>query len=545
MLDSEPMKTPRSLLSFLCLLCSFIPSLKGAELQPYFARLNEAIGQREYFERIKRSRMDSLRQQLHSPGISGEEEYRLTQELFNGYKTYHCDSALYYIDRGMELADRYGNRTWHDEMSLNYSFILSAAGLHKESLDNMDKICRNTLSPHLLTEYYARYAQAYIDLNNYAHDNRFSPYYYHMANVYKDSLLNTLDMHTTGALMYMSRLWYSRQEFEQYQPLFEQGIRKIASGTHEHAAISFQMSEMYGSLGDSIRRTQSLIESAISDIQAAVKDNYSLRLLALDSYAAGNIPVAYEYIKYSLDDANFFDARQRTIEISRILPLIENSYQIESQKQKDNLKRYSILVSVLLFFLLLSTLFIYKQMQRVSRARDEVQAINTKLNRLNNQLAESNHVKEEYIGQFLSMCSSYIDKLMSYQKMVGRKIQAGQIDDLIKNIKSDAFIDEEQQKLLTNFDAIFLRIYPDFVEQFNKLLHENERYVLKKEELLNTELRIFALIRLGISDSSQIARFLRYSVNSIYTYRTKVKNKAIVPRDNFENEVMKIGEIKQ
>ena len=265
----------------------------------------------------------------------------------------------------------------------------------------------------------------------------------------------------------------------------------------------------------------------------------------MDSYAAGNIAVAYEYIKYSLDDANFFDARQRTIEISRILPLIENSYQIESQKQKDNLKRYSILVSVLLFFLLLSTLFIYKQMQRVSRARDEVQAINTKLNRLNNQLAESNHVKEEYIGQFLSMCSSYIDKLMSYQKMVGRKIQAGQIDDLIKNIKSDAFIDEEQQKLLTNFDAIFLRIYPDFVEQFNKLLHENERYVLKKEELLNTELRIFALIRLGISDSSQIARFLRYSVNSIYTYRTKVKNKAIVPRDNFENEVMKIGEIKQ
>ena len=91
------------------------------------------------------------------------------------------------------------------------------------------------------------------------------------------------------------------------------------------------------------------------------------------------------------------------------------------------------------------------------------------------------------------------------------------------------------------FDKAFLKLYPKFVEQFNGLLREDARIELKKGKLLNTELRIFALIRLGITQSSDIASMLRYSVNTIYNYRAQIKNSALGDRDNFEERIKEIG----
>jgi DNA-binding CsgD family transcriptional regulator len=194
-------------------------------------------------------------------------------------------------------------------------------------------------------------------------------------------------------------------------------------------------------------------------------------------------------------------------------------------------------------------------MKRLSNARKELQNANTQLNEvsrdlvqvntqlksLNHELSEANHIKEEYIGFFLEMCSTYIDKLENYRKMVNRKVTSGQYEDLFTATKSSQYIDSELTEFYSNFDNTFLNLFPNFVEEFNKLLIKEERIVLKIEELLNTELRIFALIRLGITDSSKIASFLRYSVNTIYNYRTRVRNKALVPRDDFERLVSLIG----
>jgi hypothetical protein len=185
--------------------------------------------------------------------------------------------------------------------------------------------------------------------------------------------------------------------------------------------------------------------------------------------------------------------------------------------------------------------FIYRQVKAVSTAQKEVQKANLQLKELNHQLYEANHIKEEYIGHFMNLCSSYIDKLELYSKMVNRKVLAGQINDLIKMTKSSVVMDKELNEFYSNFDSAFLKLYPNFVEEFNALFAEENRFVIRSDEQLNTELRIFALIRLGINDSSKIANFLRYSVNTIYTYRTKVKNKSLLARDNFEDEVMKIG----
>lgn len=218
----------------------------------------------------------------------------------------------------------------------------------------------------------------------------------------------------------------------------------------------------------------------------------------------------------------------RTVEISRVLPVIEAAYKQQIERQRHQLVFFLIVVSILSAFLIVSVILIYKQMKKLSATQ--------------RNLKQANHIKEEYIGHFLNLCSIYIEKLDRFRSTVNRKITAGQAEELLKLTKSSQFAGVEQKEFYANFDNAFLHLYPNFVAEFNELLQPEERFVLKTGELLNTELRIFAIIRLGIDDSSKIANFLHYSINTIYTYRNKVKNKAI-NRDKFEEEILKIGAV--
>lgn len=224
------------------------------------------------------------------------------------------------------------------------------------------------------------------------------------------------------------------------------------------------------------------------------------------------------------------------------------------EKQNGRLQQNLLLITLLLILLLVALIYIYRQMKKLADARNHLQTANNQLNALNEELrqmntclsatnvelSESNQIKEEYIARFIKLCSTYIDRLDAYRRMVNKKLSAGQIAELLKITRSQDAMDEELEELYVNFDTAFLHLFPDFVNKFNALLHEDGQIILKKGELLNTELRIFALIRLGIDDSSQIAEFLRYSVNTIYNYRAKVKNKACVSRDDFEKLVEQI-----
>jgi len=302
------------------------------------------------------------------------------------------------------------------------------------------------------------------------------------------------------------------------------------------------------------KEKQWLIESAINDLESATKEYISLRSLAFMLYEDGDIERAYKYIKQSLEDALFCNARLRTYEISQMLPIIDKAYQHQSEKRQNQLKFSLISISTLTLFLLIAVFFIYQQMRKLSIARSDLCAANHKLNGLNNELLETNKlltqsnitlkeanlIKEEYIGRYMDQCSVYIDKLDEYRRLLNKTATAGKVDDLIRTIKSTQFIDDELKEFYNNFDSSFLQLFPSFVTEFNALLVQSETIQLKKNELLNTELRIFALIRLGITDSVKIAHFLRYSLSTIYNYRTKMRNKSSVPRDDFEAYVMNI-----
>ena len=224
------------------------------------------------------------------------------------------------------------------------------------------------------------------------------------------------------------------------------------------------------------------------------------------------------------------------------------------EKQNDRLQQNLLLITALLVLLIVALGYIYRQMKKLGRCKKSLQVANKQLNGLNEELrqmnsclsstnielSESNQIKEEYIARFIKLCSTYINRLDAYRRMVNKKVSAGQIAELLKITRSQDALDEELEELYANFDTAFLHLFPNFVGKFNDLLQENEQILPKKGELLNTELRIFALIRLGIEDSSQIAEFLRYSVNTIYNYRAKVRNKARGSREDFDDLVRKI-----
>ena len=257
---------------------------------------------------------------------------------------------------------------------------------------------------------------------------------------------------------------------------------------------------------------------------------------------------AYQYMRFSWNATKFYNARLRSWQSADVLSLIDKTYQAMIEKQNDRLQQNLLLITALLVLLIVALGYIYRQMKKLADARnkqlnglnEELRQMNSCLSSTNIELSESNQIKEEYIARFIKLCSTYINRLDAYRRMVNKKVSAGQIAELLKITRSQDALDEELEELYANFDTAFLHLFPNFVGKFNDLLQENEQILPKKGELLNTELRIFALIRLGIEDSSQIAEFLRYSVNTIYNYRAKVRNKARGSREDFDDLVRKI-----
>lgn len=269
----------------------------------------------------------------------------------------------------------------------------------------------------------------------------------------------------------------------------------------------------------------------------------------------GDIERAYTYIKRSLDDAVICNARLRTYEISKMLPIISESYQQQNETNRYQLMVFLISAGFLVLVLLGLLFLLFRQMKKLSKAKSDLSSANDKLSELNvelntfneklnlsnNTLSEANYLKEIYIGRYMDQCSDYLGKLDEYQRKLNVLATTGKLNDLVSAVKSKEYIENELKEFYANFDKTFLQLFPNFIHDFNTLLIPTDTIQPKEGEQLNTELRIFALIRLGIKDSAKIAVFLRYSISTIYNYRSQLKNKSAGPRDEFEEKVMQIG----
>jgi hypothetical protein len=320
--------------------------------------------------------------------------------------------------------------------------------------------------------------------------------------------------------------------------------------------MSFFRSEIFRKMGDVEQQQYWLIQSAITDIRLSIMDQGALWSLANSIMEEeGNLDRAYKYMDFSWNCISQFSTHMRSWLVSPILTRINDQYKSNLNQANTNLRWTIAAISLLVIGLLILLFYVQKKRRQLAVARNELKAANDELALLNAQLSDrnnelsevnvhlndSNRVKDVYIGKFLSICSEYIDKLDNYRIKINRKLKAGQQTDLMRMTSSDQLKEDELKELFDNFDDVFLRLFPTFIRDFNALLRPGEQIQPTGDNRLNTDLRIFALIRLGIDESSRIAEFLRYSPNSIYTYRNRVKNKAAGNRDEFEQQVKEIG----
>jgi hypothetical protein len=517
--------------------------------------LDQSIRQSSEYQNDRENRIGGLKSLLVQTPNEPDQRYLIYSKLVHEYRPFIFDSALHYLYAKTELAQKLNRADWTAESNVQKLGLLSATGMYKEAFDVLEQIERSQIKPSVLPDFYANMANLYSQMAFYTHVGSMVPQYYGLVSQYRDSVLQVLQYQDRLAREIQELVFYSRNELDQSLKMSKELLAETQQNDPKYALYAYRVACNYRDQGNVEKEKEYLIRSAIADIQNGIKDNASLTMLAMIFYREKQIARAYDYIQFSLADAAFFKAPLRYIELSNVLPVINDAYHLRLEKQKRTLEHYLLLISFLAVFLISSLVFIVMQFRNLGNVRTDLQVANQKLNQLNaelsganeqlnglnNQLVESNLIKEQYIGHFLNRCSNYIEKLENYQKQVHKQVVARKFTELFESTKSNQLIDAELAEFYETFDQTFLILFPNFVEQINSLFNDEDRFELRKGELLNTELRIFALIRLGITDSSKIASLLRYSVNTIYNYRVKVKNKCNIPRDEFEERVKRIG----
>ena len=550
----------KNIIIFLCLCTICMCRLHAADssrADSLLLKLDQAIKERPIYMEQKELKLVELKRLLHRQ-IPDEERFAILGTLLDEYRSFNTDSALHMAEEREQIAIRLGNREYIDNARMNKADVLGMTGMYKEVMDLMRNIHIDRLPVDIHPYYYHIYRTVYGLMADYAVTAYEKKLYTELTDKYRDSLLlvnkDNLLIHT----LIQSDQYNVRNEYDKAIRLLTDYLALQKDYEHDVAICAYTLSESYRLKGDKEKEKEYLIVSAMADMKTAVREYISLRKLAVLLYQEGDIERAYSYVKICMEDAAACNARLRKLEILEIFPIINDAYQQKTEKQQEQMKWALVSISLLSLFLLLAIFYVYKQMKKVAAARREVIDANKRLKELNDELhlsnaqlkeanhsiAENSYLKEEYIGRYMDQCSVYLEKMDNYRRSLGKIAATGNVEELYKNIKSSKFIEGELKEFYTNFDNTFLQLFPTFVEDFNALLADDEQISLKAGERMNTELRIFALIRLGITDSGKIAQFLRYSVTTIYNYRTKVRNKAAGDRDLLEQEVMTIGKSK-
>lgn len=512
----------------------------GSVNDSLFIELETAIGNKDRYTQEKLERIESLNKKLHfhESGQNLQQDYSACLELFYEYQSFIYDSAFMYIEKAKQKAMKMNDPVLLSYAKIRQGFVLLSAGLFKEAIDSLSSIHLEGLPDTIKCEYYSVFGRSYHDLADYNHDPPFAHKYKEIGNVYLDSALQYVPHNTNNFWAIESLRRMKQPDWRGARYAFEYWMQNHELPRHHYAIATSSLGYIYAQSNHLDKAFEFLTLAAIADIKTATKETVALRNLATLLFQQGEKKQAYWYIILALDDATYYNARHRKIEIASILPIIEGERLAVVESQKIKLIGYIIALTVLSILVLFFLLIIYRQLGKISRVKLALQETNEHLNQMNKSLVEANKIKEEYIGYFFSINSEYIEKIDAWQKNIHRKVVSRQFEDLLSIFKNFE-LKKERENLYQNFDEIFLKLFPNFVSEFNSLLASEDHVVPKKDELLTPELRIFALMRLGIRDNEKIARFLNYSVNTIYTYKTKIKSKTIY-RDQFDEKLMSI-----
>lgn len=511
----------------------------GRKSSDMLDQLDRTLADSRKYVNARQVQLDSLKDALRA-AATDEARYRLAGTLREMYTPFNADTALYFANEKMAIAKRIGNKSYIHDARMNVAEVIGSQGMYKEALDYMASVDKSVLDVYQIEYYYHVYRFLYGLMADNCVNAATRREYTRLTDAYRDSLLMVNPQGSFNHVIVQADKYNAMQRYDQAIKLLGDACRRF-TGTHDRALIAYSLAEAYGGKGDTLREKKYLALSAASDIKSGIREYASLRKLAVMLYNEGDVDHAYAYMTRCMDDAAACNSLWRIYEVQKAFPVINKSYHMKLDRQRRLIMFSLVFIILLSLFLVVAVLLIKKQARRATAARMQVQQANARLKELNAELSESSLIKEEYIAHYIDRCSLYIEKLDNYRKHLQKVAAKGGAKELYGELRSTELIDTELQDFYTHFDDSFLKLFPTFVEDFNALLRPEARVRLKPGEKLNTELRIFALVRLGISSSTKIAHFLRYSVTTIYNYRVKLRNGAEGDRDKFDEAVMRIG----
>ena len=559
------------LITLLILLPTAVQSQEAANFESRLRQIDEAIAESPRFVAQREAKIASARHAFEQ--ASGKQKYEEGYRLYELYRPFVSDSAIYFLRQCIMLAEQQGDYSAVVRCRSQLAIRCTNIGMYDEALNILDSIEASPRRSPLQTSprrgglyadsltlgiYYEAYNNVYSELSYYTRLDDMREMYQQKEHEYAELMYQYLSPTSEACFLRREQRAQGEGNLKESMAINDEWLKTVEPGSHPYALTALYRYIEYKLLRDSTQMMYWLTESVLADIRNAAMDQGSMWELANELMLKGDLDRASHYISYTSDCANRYGSRQRNWQIAPLLSHIAKDYKSQSERTNHQLWIALAAISVLALLLLGALFFVHRRNKQLAAARnalkssnsqlsvvnsqlllqkDELAALNSQLSILNSQLTESNRVKEEYIGRFMSLCAQYIDKLDNYRKMVNKKMKNKELDELFRISKSTELKEKELEELYENFDTVFLHLFPNFIDDFNALLQPEMRIRPKEENRLTTDLRIFALIRLGFEDSSKIAEFLHYSVNTIYNYRARIKNGALGNREQFEKQV--------
>ena len=524
-------------------------------------RIDYMIDNDQHYQDIKEKELKHLKQQALD-AEDNKTRLLFLDSIYRAYSAYRYDSAYAYMKRGLELAEKCKDSYYITLNQINQASVLSVRGFYSKAEVLLQTLNPETMPYKLKLYYYFTFAWIYNYWESYAKNSDFAAEFCTKKKHYMDLLLQNFkeDRRNTVYYNYLlgERIHLDEPTSRKSLTLFLKAMKMSPAKSRIHAMSAYGAARYYKLTGKFDLYEKYLVEASVSDGLCQLKETVALQKLAyyLFKKDENNSKLAAKYIQHTMEDAQFFNNQLRMMEISNILPVIATANQQAAERSRARILTGFITVSAALIIIIILAFVNNRQKNKLKKNKQEIEEqnrkqiemngqlseMNNQLTELNQQLIETNIKRETYLRLFIDISAAYISKLADYRKLVSRKIKANQAADLLKSLNTHKLEEEETQMFYNRFDKAFMELYPGFVTELNKLLLPESQLEVPTTHTLTTEIRIYALMRLGVTDSQEIATLLHYSTQTIYNYKSGMRAKAI-NRDTFESDVNRLCHI--
>ena len=532
----------------LYLICLFLAislqtvNAQQTDIDRLYNTIDSLIEHRSELLAEKEIRLKALKDGLQK-GLDEDQLFKLNERIYDEYMAYNFDSAYYYINKNVERQRALGHADRFAASAVRMAHILAVSGIFNNARLLLNEVRVEDISTANKIDYYEQQSELNLFRSEMANFTPLFPAYVDSMQHYRQKILEIAPHGSYNYIFNLATYTCEQGEVDKAIKMLEDYLPKLRQGDRHYSIVTSTLAFFYTHKDQPETREKYLLLSAISDLRASILENNSLRELSIILLERQEYKKAYNYLQQASADAKLYGSRLRSLQAARLAPLITQAYDTERVRTQNRTYILLAILSVITLLLIGTIAFILSMMRKRRAAIEKINTLNQELERrnaaieaANNEMKESNRIKDEYIGRFLELSSNYIQRGEDRAKLLNRLARDKKMAELYAELKSSASLNESIRLFYQNFDTAFLNIYPNFIKEVNSLMANGNQFEVDGGQKLTTELRILALIRLGINDNQKIADILRSSITTIYTYRSKIKSRAL-SKDTFEDEI--------